>query len=141
MGFYNLESLKEDARRHGIAVLNPDANLSREKCVITEGQGSRVKGQGEGSGSRVQGPGESQAGVSTLDSRLSTLGSFRLGLLNVKGMGEGAAARVVAEREKNGPYRSLADLVERAGLLREALENLAEAGALDAFGPDRRLLR
>ncbi|MDP2934858.1 MAG: DNA polymerase III subunit alpha, partial [Dehalococcoidia bacterium] len=33
MGFYSLESLKEDARRHGIAVLNPDVNLSGEKCV------------------------------------------------------------------------------------------------------------
>jgi hypothetical protein len=36
MGFYNLETLKEDARRHGIAVLNPDINLSRDKCVIAE---------------------------------------------------------------------------------------------------------
>ena len=29
MGFYNLETLKEDARRHGIQVLNPDINKSR----------------------------------------------------------------------------------------------------------------
>ena len=34
MGFYNLDTLKEDARRHGIRVLNPDVNRSREKCVI-----------------------------------------------------------------------------------------------------------
>ena len=34
MGFYNLETLKEDAGRHGIRVLNPDINRSREKCVI-----------------------------------------------------------------------------------------------------------
>ncbi|MDA0988757.1 MAG: DNA polymerase III subunit alpha [Chloroflexi bacterium] len=34
MGFYNLETLKEDARRHGIQVLNPDINRSFEKCVI-----------------------------------------------------------------------------------------------------------
>jgi len=26
MGFYNLETLKEDARRHGIQILNPDIN-------------------------------------------------------------------------------------------------------------------
>ncbi len=36
MGFYNLETLKEDARRHGIRVLNPDINKSRAKCVIEE---------------------------------------------------------------------------------------------------------
>ncbi len=184
MGFYNLESLKEDARKHGIAVLNPDVNLSWEKCVIDEGLGFRVQSTGE-------------------EPR------FRLGLLNVRSVGEVAAGKVVAERDANGPYRSLGDLMERmsryrtimrteeieeitgcgshtcsagacpplpsggdqaasggkrgttglstpahlfnpdncavsgppAGLLRKALENLAEAGALDAFGPDRRLLR
>jgi len=37
MGFYSLETLKEDARRHGIKVLNPDINKSRAKCVIEDG--------------------------------------------------------------------------------------------------------
>jgi error-prone DNA polymerase len=37
MGFYSLETLKEDARRHGIAVLNPDINRSRVKCVPEDG--------------------------------------------------------------------------------------------------------
>ena len=37
MGFYNLETLKEDAKRHGIRVLNPDVNLSREKCIPEDG--------------------------------------------------------------------------------------------------------
>ena len=36
MGFYNLETLKEDAKRHGIAVLNPDINDSVEKCTIKD---------------------------------------------------------------------------------------------------------
>ncbi len=34
MGFYNTETLKEDARRHGVRVLNPDINDSLEKCTI-----------------------------------------------------------------------------------------------------------
>lgn len=34
MGFYNLETLKEDAKRHGIKVLNPDINKSRARCTI-----------------------------------------------------------------------------------------------------------
>ncbi len=37
MGFYNLETLKEDAKRHGIRVLNPDINKSRSKCKIEDG--------------------------------------------------------------------------------------------------------
>jgi error-prone DNA polymerase len=34
MGFYNLETLKEDARRHGITILHPDINRSMGKSVI-----------------------------------------------------------------------------------------------------------
>ncbi|UCE98329.1 MAG: DNA polymerase III subunit alpha, partial [Dehalococcoidia bacterium] len=37
MGFYNLETLKEDAKRHGIRVLNPDINKSQSKCKIEDG--------------------------------------------------------------------------------------------------------
>jgi error-prone DNA polymerase len=37
MGFYNLETLKEDAGRHGIKVLNPDINRSSSKCTIENG--------------------------------------------------------------------------------------------------------
>ena len=36
MGFYNLETLKEDAKRHGIAVLNPHINQSDAKCIIKD---------------------------------------------------------------------------------------------------------
>ena len=36
MGFYNLETLKEDAKRHGITVLNPDVNFSHEKSIIKD---------------------------------------------------------------------------------------------------------
>jgi error-prone DNA polymerase len=41
MGFYNLETLKEDAKRHGIKVLNPDINWSRAKCTV-EGNALRL---------------------------------------------------------------------------------------------------
>jgi error-prone DNA polymerase len=36
MGFYNLETLKEDAKRHGIRVLNPDVNNSHAICIIED---------------------------------------------------------------------------------------------------------
>ncbi|MFC2020719.1 DNA polymerase III subunit alpha [Chloroflexota bacterium] len=41
MGFYNLETLKEDAKRHGIKVFNPDVNKSQAKCII-EGNAIRL---------------------------------------------------------------------------------------------------
>jgi len=34
MGFYNLETLKEDAKRHDIEVINPDINESNAECSI-----------------------------------------------------------------------------------------------------------
>ncbi len=37
MGFYNLETLKEDAKRHGVKVLPPDVNLSKEWASIETG--------------------------------------------------------------------------------------------------------
>ena len=36
MGFWGLETLKEDGKRHGIAILNPDVNKSMEKCAIED---------------------------------------------------------------------------------------------------------
>ena len=37
MGFYPLETLKEDARRFGVPFLNPCVNLSQVKCVPDQG--------------------------------------------------------------------------------------------------------
>ena len=34
MGFYNLETLKQDANHHGIKVIHPDINRSISKCMI-----------------------------------------------------------------------------------------------------------
>ena len=34
MGFYTPETLKEDAKRHGVYVLNPDVNLSDRLCTM-----------------------------------------------------------------------------------------------------------
>jgi error-prone DNA polymerase len=41
MGFYNLETLKEDAGRHRVRVLNPDVNKSSARCTI-EGNALRL---------------------------------------------------------------------------------------------------
>ena len=99
MGFYNTETLKEDAKRHGITVLNPDINHSLEKCTIKDE-------------------------------------CLLLGLSYVRGMGNAAASRAVAARDQGGPFKSLADAMERTGLQREAIENLVTAGAFDLFNTE-----
>ena len=70
--------------------------------------------------------------------------ALRFGLDYVHGIGPDRAAGIVAVREA-GPFRSLADFVQRActpatGLGRRAVEALILAGAFDAFGERRQLL-
>ena len=101
MGFYNLETLKEDARRYGINVLNPDINESMAK--------STIKGD-----------------------------SLLLGFVHVKGIGASVADEIVAARNQGGPFKSLADAMERTGLQQEPIENLVAAGAFDSMTTDRR---
>jgi len=104
MGYYNLETLKEDAKRHNVQVLHPDINGSAEKCVIED----------EG---------------------------IRLGLLHVKGLGPSGVDAVVRKRNTDGPYRSIAEFMERTGLEHQALDNLADAGAFDQVKENRRDIR
>ncbi|QNS07099.1 DNA polymerase III subunit alpha [Streptomyces xanthii] len=59
---------------------------------------------------------------------------LRLALGDVRGMSEDEAARIVAGR----PYVSLQDFLSRARPSRPVAERLAQVGALDAFGRNRR---
>jgi error-prone DNA polymerase len=63
----------------------------------------------------------------------------RLGLGLVKGIGEEHEALLDRELER-GPYRSLADVVERTGLAEEVVERLIRVGGLDSLGRPRREL-
>jgi error-prone DNA polymerase len=108
MGFYSLETLKEDAMRHAIEVLNPDVNRSGKLAVI----------DGE---------------------------KLRMGVMHVTGIHEKSAEVILAARDRHGPFTSLADFMERTGLLHEQVDHLVKAGALDCFDgrrfADRRKLR
>ncbi|MFA6612745.1 MAG: DNA polymerase III subunit alpha [Dehalococcoidales bacterium] len=58
MGFYNLETLKEDAKRHGIKILNPDINASSSRCKIENGAIRlgllNVRGLGDASAASIE---------------------------------------------------------------------------------------
>jgi len=86
-------------------------------------------------GVRVLPPDVNQSGV-----RCTVAGqaAVRLGLAHVRGLGAEVAAAIVAERATHGPYRTLADLVRRAPIRRDAVEALALVGTFDAFGLGRR---
>ncbi|MBI2755169.1 MAG: hypothetical protein HYX52_00500 [Chloroflexi bacterium] len=58
----------------------------------------------------------------------------------MKGISLDLARAIVGERERGGPYCSLADLLRRTGLPRQAAERLIAVGALSEFGLGRREL-
>jgi error-prone DNA polymerase len=119
MGFYSASSIVRDAQKHGVLVLPVCAMASEWDATL---------------------------GIDALESRaaadegireLTKKGPMRLGLREVKGFGESAARALVAARTER-PFTSLDDLVRRAGLKKNEIEALAEAGALARLVPERR---
>ena len=135
MGFYPVEVLVNDTKRHGVAVLPVDINASSYKTttewVGPDGQPDPVISSGcivPSAASRERWTPTSTGGW-----------GVRLGLSLVKGIGEQHEAPLDAERGR-GPYRSLVDVVERTDLPEEVIERLIRSGALDSLGRPRREL-
>jgi error-prone DNA polymerase len=72
--------------------------------------------------------------------------ALRIGFGYVKSIGADVARAIADERAGNGAFASLADFVRRMGCItscslhEEAIENLVQIGAFDAFGLNRREL-
>jgi error-prone DNA polymerase len=131
MGFYNPNTLVQDAQRHGVVVLGPDVNSSWHDCTIEpiEADPDDV----------VTYLGESwRRGRGTVDDPIRPPVGVRMGLRYVRNMGEKEVTRVEAARILGGEFTSGEDLAARTGLGVEALEGLAAAGALESIGLGRR---
>jgi DNA polymerase III alpha subunit len=164
MGFYPVEVLVNDAKRHGVAVLPVDVNRSsfRTTTEWVGRPGWALVGAAGDDGSHDADLGEPLPDGAGIDARPAPVRSggcvipgaasrerwaaesvtgwgIRLGLQLVKGIGEEHRARLDAELAR-GPYTSLADVVERTGLAEEVVERLIRAGALDSLGRPRREL-
>jgi DNA polymerase III alpha subunit len=164
MGFYPVEVLVNDAKRHGVAVLPVDINASSYRTV-TEWAGRpgwTLAGTAGDDGSRDAELGEPIPEGAGIDERPRPVRSsacfnptaaardrwaaadavgwgVRLGLHLVKGIGE--QHEELLDRElARGRYESLADVVERTGLPEETIERLIRTGALDSLGRPRREL-
>jgi error-prone DNA polymerase len=146
MGFYPVEVLVNDAKRHGVAVLPVDLNHSTYKTA-TEWVGRPSEALPADAGiERRPAPVRSSGCVIPSDEARnqwaaeSAIGwGVRLGLKLVKGIGDEHEELLDAELAR-GPYRSLADVVERTGLPEETIERLIRVGALDSLGRPRREL-
>jgi error-prone DNA polymerase len=147
MGFYPVEVLVNDAKRHGVCVLPVDVNRSRYRTT-TEWVGPPGTPLPDGAGIErrpavVRSTGCVVPGRAARDRWAAPTGrayGIRLGLHLVKGIGESEGERLDAELARGGPFRSLADLVARTELAEEIVERLIRAGALDSLGEPRRKL-
>jgi error-prone DNA polymerase len=146
MGFYPVEVLVNDAKRHGVAVLPVDVNASSYK-TITEWVGRPGEPLPEGAGITAR-PEPVRSPACVVPSNASrdrwtpevTAGwGVRLGLGLVKGIGEQHEEMLDRELAR-GPYAGLVDVVERTRLPEEVLERLIRTGALDSLGRPRREL-
>ncbi|MFJ6074850.1 DNA polymerase III subunit alpha [Streptomyces sp. NPDC093065] len=113
-GMYPKRLLLADARRRGVPILPLDVNKS--------GVAHRIELVSDSHGSRPRKP---------------AAWGLRLALLDVHGISEAEAGRVA----EGQPYASLLDFWERARPSRPLAGRLAQVGALDAFGANRRDLQ
>ncbi|HEV8546649.1 MAG TPA: OB-fold nucleic acid binding domain-containing protein, partial [Candidatus Limnocylindrales bacterium] len=154
MGFYPVEVLVNDAKRHGVAVLPVDVNRSRYKTTTewvgrpgwTLASGEDEPLPGDAGIERRPDPVRSPSCVMpSIESRErwaiegATGWGVRLGLGLVKGIGEEHEELLDRELSRR-PYTSLADVVERTSLPEETLERLIRVGGLDSLGRPRREL-
>ncbi|GAA3506507.1 DNA polymerase III subunit alpha [Streptomyces prasinosporus] len=120
-GMYPKRLLLADARRRGVPVLPLDVNKSgvahRIELVSDSGDVKGVSKDAPKDGKPVWG--------------------LRLALSDVHGISEAEAERIAEGR----PYASLLDFWERARPSRPLAGRLAQVGALDAFGANRRDLQ
>ncbi len=133
MGFYPVEVLVNDTKRHGVAVLPVDINGSSYKTTTEWVGPDEQPAPVVSSGCVIP----SVAARERWTPEVTVGWGVRLGLHLVKGIGAERAEPLDAERAR-GPYLSLADVVERTGLPEEVLERLIRSGAMDSLGRPRR---
>lgn len=122
MGFYTAATIVEDAKRHGVVVRPVDVRFSHWDCTL-----ERLEDEDSY-------PPESGGTSRETDSDRFAI---RMGLRFVRGMSETDWRRIEAAAA-TAPFDSLEAFVRRTRLAENVLVGLAEAGAFDGFGLNRR---
>ncbi|EYF01774.1 error-prone DNA polymerase [Chondromyces apiculatus] len=147
MGFYSPSALVQDAQRHGVEVRTVCVVRSDWDCTLEEAAGEEATAEEEATageeataeerGAEATGARDAKGQGRRVNGEGTPQPAMRLGMRLIKGFGEAAGRAVVVARAE-GPFTSLEDLVRRAGLKKNEIEALAEAGALGELVPARR---
>ncbi len=124
MGFYSPATLIHDAKRHGVEVRPPclargDWECTTEPADPVSPETAKVQRRFVREGPPVPHP------------------ALRVGWRYVRGIGE-KALDALRNAHTAAPFTSIADVTQRARLTRAELNQLAQAGAFNAWEPDRR---
>ena len=142
MGFYTPETLKEDAKRHGVPIFNPDVNLSTKSCTI-EGGGeadsirlglSYVKGLGEAAISAINTAKERAGSFLNLADFMSRSGLEQQqveDLIDAGALDSLCEDRRSARWEVGLRYRPVGRQLELPLPVEQDMARLAKAGAFD----------
>ena len=114
------------------------ANLS---CALNMEEIKKVMGDCRAHGIKVLNP---DVNESQLHFSVNAEGNVRFGFGGIRTFGENIATAILEERSQGGRFADLMDFVERMsrtplGLSRRVIEQLADCGAFDSFGLDRRI--
>jgi error-prone DNA polymerase len=155
MGFYPISTLIHDAKRHGVVVLPPCLatggwectyeSITADPSVAALPQDDSAVGSSDDnavipSDDNAVIPSDDNAVIpSEVEESLDEQRNFamRVGWKFVRGIGSKVIDALKAARV-NGPFTSIADVVERAQLTRGDVLAFAQAGAFSAWAPDRR---
>lgn len=118
MGFYSPATIVQDSKRHGIEFLQVDVLESGWECTLVP-KASLEKA-------------EIQTSRETADACYA----IRMGLRFVHGLGEKDFEKI--DYARNSPPSSMKEFIEKTGLNKNVLSHLAQSGALNCFGVQRR---
>jgi error-prone DNA polymerase len=152
MGFYHPATLVKDAQRHGVRFAPIDVQESGWECRVESDGRVRlglmyVNGLREAAGRRIAERLRPKQGEAR-PSRCPKCGCEDPSMLETTVTGSrfcnvcayewNGPLKVDATGRERAPYTSVEDLLARTGLRRDELATLAEIGALNALGYDRR---
>jgi len=119
MGFYSPAQLVSDAQKHGVSFRNPDVNFSEWDCTLEHANRDRRS-------------------VAKENPKHSNHLVVRLGLNTIHGLSRDTATKIYQERTSGGPFESMSNFIDRIGLSKGEISNLADANLFQSINNDRR---
>ncbi len=136
LGFYNPNTLIQDAQRHNVKILPIDVSKSNWDCTLEKINRNYSKPMPTMSSQQGKHKYTHQDENNTVEA--IPLYNVRLGLRYMQGLGSKSKQLLEQAWHEAGSFTSTQDLYKRSQLGAQTIKDLAKAGALESFIPERR---